>query len=516
MTALQIAVAYAYIHAEISVHVAGARREHHAMAVSHASSSVIERDGAPRMAVVGLGFSGAAVALHLMRGLPSGATLWLVDPAPRAARGLAYGTRCASHWLNVPAGCLGLEPGHPSGFVEWLQRRYGSHGAGDFVPRLLLGDYLAHTLAAAEQAALARGVQVVRVRAGAVAVEFAEVPSARRIRLDDGRLLEADRVVLATGHLAPESPRLPGGLAWGSPGLIAQPWDDAALAALPEEGDVLLLGSSLSAIDMLTWLQDRGHAGRVTLLSRRGLLPHPHRSLEASPQAAGPAATALAGAQPLRAMLRAVRDWVDEAALAGGDWRDVMASLRPETPALWRSLSLRERRQFLRHLQPWWDTHRHRLAPGIHTRLRAALQAGQAEVRAGRLCSVTPGEDGRGFEVTWAPRGTGGMLESRRVAAIVNCTGPSARVGHAPQTLPGTLLATLQAQGRLFVDPLGLGLGVDAQHRLLDAAGRPQSGLYYVGPMLKAQYWEAVAIPELRVHAQAVAGELLQGLQVKV
>jgi uncharacterized NAD(P)/FAD-binding protein YdhS len=113
------------------------------------------------------------------------------------------------------------------------------------------------------------------------------------------------------------------------------------------------------------------------------------------------------------------------------------------------------------------------------------------------------------------PRGAAGAsTEHRRVAAIVDCTGPSTRVGHAPQTVPGTLLASLQSQGRLQVDPLGLGLGVDARHCLLDAAGRPQPGLYYVGPMLKAQHWEAVAIPELRVHAQALAGELLQSCSV--
>jgi uncharacterized NAD(P)/FAD-binding protein YdhS len=87
-------------------------------------------------------------------------------------------------------------------------------------------------------------------------------------------------------------------------------------------------------------------------------------------------------------------------------------------------------------------------------------------------------------------------------------------VGHASQTVPGTLLASLQSQGRLKVDPLGLGLGVDARHRLLDAAGRPQPGLYYVGPMLKAQHWEAVAIPELRAHALALSGEMLQSLTV--
>jgi uncharacterized NAD(P)/FAD-binding protein YdhS len=478
---------------------------------AHAAS---DRAAAPRIAVVGLGFSGSAVALQLMRGMPAGSTLWLMDPAPRRGRGLAYGTRCASHWLNVPAGRLGMEPGHETGFIEWLQRQYGSYCASDFVPRLLLGDYCAQTLAAAEQAAQARGLQVQTLRAGVVAIEEGAAPGVHRLRLDDGRSLDADRVVLATGHLAPLSPRLPGAAAWGTPGLVDQPWDDAALAALPEDGDVLLLGSGLSAIDMLTWLQDRGHAGRVTLLSRRGLLPQYHRSLEARPSPAGAGGLALAEARGLRSMLRALRGWVDEWAAAGGDWRDVMASIRPGTPDLWRRLSLTERRQFLRHLQPWWDTHRHRVAPGIHCRLRAALQSGQGEVCGGRLRTVTSLGHGGGFEVSWAPRGTHGAVERRRVAAIINCTGPSARVGHAPRTVPGTLLASLQAQGKLLVDPLGLGLGVDAQHRLLDAAGRAQGGLYYVGPMLKAQHWEAVAIPELRVHAQAAALELLQGLQV--
>jgi uncharacterized NAD(P)/FAD-binding protein YdhS len=97
------------------------------------------------------------------------------------------------------------------------------------------------------------------------------------------------------------------------------------------------------------------------------------------------------------------------------------------------------------------------------------------------------------------------------VAAVVNCTGPSSRIGRAA---PGSLLATLHAQGRLSACAQGLGLHVDGAHRLLDAGGRGQPGLYYVGPMLKAQYWEAVAIPELRVHARAVVVQLLRDLRV--
>jgi uncharacterized NAD(P)/FAD-binding protein YdhS len=460
------------------------------------------------IAVIGLGFSGTAVAVGLLRQLPPGSRLLLIEPSVRRARGLAYGTRCASHWLNVPAGRLGLDPAHEAGFIEWLQAQHGSaYAAADFVPRMLLGDYLGHALAEAEQAATVRGVGVTVLTAGVRSLR--DHADGKTLLLDDGRELTADAVVLCTGHLPPEQPRVPGAPAWDSPGLVAEPWGDATLAGLPEDGEVLLLGSGLSAIDVLTWLQDRGHAGRVTMLSRRGLLPQAHRSLEARPHPGLSPAGALAACGGLRAMLRAVRGWAADAHTDGHDWRDVMASLRGCTPALWQGLSERERRQFLRHLQPWWDTHRHRLAPGIHRRLSAALAAGQVELHAGRLQAVQRTDDGV-LAVAWAPRG-GGLAVERRVAAVVNCTGPSARIGRAPA---GSLLATLQAQGRLRADALGLGLQVDQQHRLLDAHGNAQPGLFYVGPMLKAQHWEAVAIPELRVHAKAAVGELLATLKL--
>lgn len=479
------------------------------------TESALGDDLSPCVAVVGLGFSGTATAMQLMRQLPAGTRLLLIDPEPRRARGQAYGTRCASHWLNVPAGRLGWDPAHEGGFIDWLKRQHGAYGAADFVPRMLLGDYLAQTLAAAEQVAATRGVdvhtlidsvrRVTRLPDGAQQLHFASGVSCR-----------ADRVVLTTGHLAPESPRIPQAPAWGSAGLIDQPWNDVALSELPEDGDVLLLGSGLSAIDMLTWLQDRGHAGCVTMLSRRGLLPQPHRSLEARPRPGLSPAQALEGARGLVGMLRAVRGWAAQAQAEGHDWRDVMANLRGCTPRLWQRLTTRERRQFLRHLQPWWDTHRHRLAPGIHRRLQASLRAGQVELQAGRLSQIIRRNDGL-LDVTWRPRGAAsGELTHRRVAAVVNCTGPSARVGHAAETAPGTLLGTLQAEGRLSIDELGLGLRVDEQYRLLDGEGRPQPGLHYVGPMLKAQYWEAVAIPELRVHAKAAAEQVLRTLPVGV
>jgi uncharacterized NAD(P)/FAD-binding protein YdhS len=55
-------------------------------------------------------------------------------------------------------------------------------------------------------------------------------------------------------------------------------------------------------------------------------------------------------------------------------------------------------------------------------------------------------------------------------------------------------------------------LEIDADYRVLPQDGRAASGLLYIGPMLKARYWESIAVPELRLHAAKLAATVLAGL----
>ncbi len=458
----------------------------------------------PTVVIVGAGFCGTAVAVHLLRQLPPSARLVLVEQDARLARGVAYGTRCLSHRLNVPAGRLGLEPGHESGFIEWLQQHHEGWRAADFVPRALMGDYLAHCLQQAREAAAARGLAFECISGVAVTGMEPRRPG-HLLALSDGRQLLADQVVLANGHLPTRPLHLPA-LAWGEPGLLADPWSAEALDSLPEDAAVLVLGTGLTAIDLWADLQDRGHQGQITLLSRRGQLPQPHRSLEARPFEGPSPVAQLPVDFGLRQLMRSVRRWAREAPDQGRDWRDVLASLRGSTPSLWQRLSPRERRQFLRHVQPWWDTHRHRLAPGLHRRLEAAIGAGHVLPLAGRIRSLQRLPDGR-LRVGVQHRGSA-LTQHLDVSLIVNCTGASSALRHTDQAL----LASLREQGLLTPDELDLGLLVDEQYRPQARDASAVQGLRYVGPMLKAQRWEAVAVPELRQHAGAVAARVLEDL----
>jgi uncharacterized NAD(P)/FAD-binding protein YdhS len=71
------------------------------------------------------------------------------------------------------------------------------------------------------------------------------------------------------------------------------------------------------------------------------------------------------------------------------------------------------------------------------------------------------------------------------------------------------LLDALRRRGLATPDALALGLEVSDELELLDADGRPSPHLYLVGALLKARFWEATAVPELRAHAARLAERLL-------
>lgn len=460
-----------------------------------------------RVAIVGTGFSGVAVACQLLRRLPAGSELTLFNASGAWARGLAYGTQSDEHVLNVPAARMSLYPDRPLHFLDWLRASDASCAGADFVSRRLYGRYLQHGLDEAARAhpdvqlhiRVARVEHLRPLEAGRHALSWQAGDAAGRPLPSEAG--EFDRVVVALGHFAP-TPPLPE-LADLPAGRYANdPWDPQSLDALPADAPLALIGSGLTMLDVLLSLRRRGHRGRVLALSRRGLAPLGHRANELPPPDWALSEALLEPGLSLRQRLRRLRQELRAAAAAGCDWRDVFGALRPHTAALWQQLSMSDRARFLRHLQVYWDVHRHRAAPAAMAELSALQASGQLERHAGRLRSVHLISDGR-LRLQWTPRGDEATQEFE-AQRIINCSGPGSRVS----ARSSALLWQLQQQGLLQPCPLGLGLHVDAQFRLLDAAGQAQPGLFYIGPLLKAQHWEATAVPELRLVAQQLAQAL--------
>jgi len=176
--------------------------------------------------------------------------------------------------------------------------------------------------------------------------------------------------------------------------------------------------------------------------------------------------------------------------------------LRPITQGIWLAASEAERRRFLRHLRPWWDVHRHRIAPTVASTVGRLHGEGRLTFAAGRIFAAAP-EGGRA-RVDWRPRG-GDRIETARGARIVNCTGPELDIVRAGEPLFDALLAA----GRIRPDTLRIGIDTDPETLgAIDRDGRASGTLYVIGPPTKGAFWESIAVPDIRLQTERLAKRL--------
>ena len=430
------------------------------------------------VAIIGGGFSGTIVAAQLAR---RGIDNVLIEGSGRAGRGVAYSTREPAHVLNVCADVMSAWEDDLDHFVRVAEAEGGTRR--DFVQRMQFGQYLRRIL----DEALATGRTRLVER---LAMEAEPRDGDWLVSLDGGEQLQASALVLALGNQPPEP--LPFG--GGSARVIDNPWGPEALGAIEDLGatneDVLLVGTGLTMVDAVLSLDAAGHQGRIVALSRRGLVPRGHVDFEAAPveRADIPAGN-----------VRALWRWLRRRSAEVG-WRAAIDSLRPHSHWLWQSLPQDQRERFARHARPWWDVHRHRIAPTVAQRLHELIAEGRLQIVAGRIQSVREEHDA--LSVVYRSRGSS-TLQDERFAYMINCTGPLGRIDRTRDAL----LKGMLADGLARPDDLGIALDVDEHSRI---AGSQRA--WAMGPLTKGRYWEIIAVPDIRGQAAAVAEDIAMEL----
>ncbi|MGC3989063.1 MAG: FAD-dependent oxidoreductase [Chthoniobacteraceae bacterium] len=455
------------------------------------------------VAIIGAGFSGTMVAVHLLNEPQSGLTVALIEKNGRYGRGVAYGTANPLHLLNVPAAKMSAFPEAPDHFLHWLQahpkscQRVGlaEPASGTFAPRMLYGEYVESLL----KSARSQRERLFHLRSEATDVEPL-MDGSLRIRLANGTKVHADRVVLALGNFPPGDPPLRDRHFHDSPAYLKSPWSAGSQEKCAEDGDILILGSGLTTLDLLVSLHEDKRHGTVHVLSRRGLFPQPHR---AGVKPVDPFVERGNLPVSIRALVRQLRVEVARTTAAGGDWRAVVDSLRPFTQELWKGLSLEERRRFFRHLRPYWEAHRHRAAPAILAVKESMERAGRLQAHRGRLQQIVETVGG-GLQVTFQAHGSR-ELRQLSVRQVVNCTGPECNY----HRLGEPLVLQLFARGLIRPDAMMLGLDADDDGVVQNRRGI-FGQVFTLGSSRKGALFETTAVPELRVQARALAGRLLE------
>lgn len=450
------------------------------------------------IAIVGAGFSGTLLSLHLLRRCPADTRIYLIERNQQFGRGQAYSTGNPNHLLNVPAGRMSAFHGQPYDFIDWLRRQPPNVLDGciptdnRFVPRRLFGAYLRHLL---NEELKRPGDRYELVRGDVVEIDGAG--ERLNMRLRRGRSIEVDFAVLAIGNFPPEPPPVADPSFYDGPLYRPDPWAPDALADLDPDASVLLIGTGLTMVDTAISLLDREHRGPIHALSRRGLLPHRHAAETTAP----PSSHSHPYPTSLVALARHLRRETARAAAAGANWRSVIDALRPFTCDVWQTMSAEDRRRFIRHLRPWWEVHRHRM-PGVTAdRIDAALVDGRLGILAGCIERFDPA--GQVVDVVYRKRFSDDRA-SIRATRIVNCSGPCCDYARIPHPLVRNLLQT----GSVRPDPLRLGLDVSGTCALIDRSGAISRRLFAVGPVTKGAFWEMTAVPDIRRQCEFVAAQL--------
>lgn len=433
--------------------------------------SSTDLESAPlRIVIVGGGAAAVITAAHLLRAADGDrpVDVRIIETRPAIGPGLAYGTDHRLHTLNNFAGRLSAVDSDPDHLVRWCASRGLPADPMSFLPREVYGRYLRDVL---DDIPVPPRSMLRRTRG--LVTDLRPEGTELEVVLSCGWTVRADKVVLALGNPPPR--RQEQFETWGDR-YVPDPWSGDLAERIGTSREVLLVGTGLTMIDVVATLHESSPETRFTAVSRNGLLPRAHarRTLRLHD-------IFKPGTASLDQLVARVEERIEELEDVGGDWRDVVDSVRACANDLWQGFSAAEQDRFVERLARHWEVARHRMPPDMAAFIEHLQQSGS--LRVARLDEV----DSSGFD------------------RVVNCTGP------APVPTPGwnPLVDALLERGTVRPHRLGLGLELDPDGRVVDLGGQVNPDVYAVGAARRGLEWEVTAIPDLRAQATRLAARLL-------
>ncbi len=452
--------------------------------LSRSKQGKTKRTNELRIGVIGAGFSGTAFAATLNKLAKTSAKIYLFDKAGCFGRGDPYCSPYPFHLLNVRAEDMSAFEEDRRDFIVWLESNSHAHAylgntssiGHEFVPRFLYGDYLEYLLDAMTHSA--NKTQLVKE-----AVEVIDaIPTADAINLvlSDGRTIEVDKVIIATGNIPSSLPFQPN--AESKINYIHSPWNFSAAAQIPSSDTVMIVGTGLTMVDTVLTLYHQQHAGKIYAISRHGLLPLPHAELKAAPYIFSEI-----WPNNLRGLLHYFRNKSKAYMQTAGDWRMLVNTIRQHLPTLWQQANVADKKRFLRHVLPYWNIHRHRVHNKIADLLYQLMEEKKLQVISGRIKQVN------NDHVHIRERQS--QVEKQiKINWMINCIGP----GLINKQGNSRLIDSLIKQQIATVDSLELGFKVTNDCALINSAGQSSSQFYALGQTTKGTFWECTAVPEIR------------------
>ncbi|CAI8998210.1 FAD/NAD(P)-binding protein [Pseudomonas zeae] len=455
--------------------------------------------------IIGGGLSGTMLAAQLLR-LPGQRRILIIEPRAELGRGEAYSAVELGHTLNGNAARMSVDPDNPDDLTQWLTAHIAAGGWPEsaeqdvpvnelFPPRGLFGAYVQQRLAEARAVGALQGSTVEHIRAEVVDLQIDS--GSVQLTLSDGQRLQGSQTVLATGMFP--AARTPQTQSSGLNAAALDPWDVAAMRELDPQSTVLIIGSGLTMVDAVVSLEQAGHRGPIEVFSRHGLLPHVRRQPPAWVDFLGDDHSL----RTPRQLLRELRRQCQVAITQGIDWQAPLDTVRVHIARLWSQATDQQRRQFVRHVRPCWESHHHRSPPLSAALVERLYKEGRLRIQAASFKGLEPSPDG-GVRIRIRRRGESESCVVQG-AALINSSGIEYDWRRVARPLPQQVLA----RGLVQPGPLALGIAAAVDGAVLDAEGLAADRLFAMGPPLRGMWWESTAVTDVALQAKALAARLV-------
>jgi uncharacterized NAD(P)/FAD-binding protein YdhS len=447
-----------------------------------------------RIAVIGAGLSGTLLIINLLkRNNQHKVHVRWIDREDENHLGPAYSTD-EDYLLNVPAEKMGAFAEDPGHFLKWVWSKNITAKEGDYLPRKLYRRYILEIL---EEAKKPNGNIILKRILG----------EATDIKTGDGKAtvfvkgygdFQTDKIVLALGNPPPKHP-VTDDLAYLKDKRYVQvPWKADVFDNLSEGDNVVFVGTGQTMVDLAVGLFRKNHKGRLTAISRHGILPMSQKKCQPYPSFYNE----LERLSTISAVTRVIRKHIRIAEGNGLDPRAVIDSLRPDTISIWKNFPVEERKRFLRHLFRYWEIIRSRIPPRSEEIINELRSSGRLKIIAGRITGIKP--SGNSLRVNYNELHTAGE-KTEEAELVINCMGPCSDYEQVDQELIKNLLS----RKIIKCDPVRLGINATPDGSVIMEDGTSSEIIYGIGPVLRGILWETIAAPEIRVQAEKLVKKLV-------
>lgn len=462
----------------------------------------------PTIVIIGGGFCGAALTIQLIRQATGPIKIFLINKDNPVSKGIAYSTYNPKHVLNVPAAKMSLFPDDPDNFINWIKSKPEYSGLVNddlndaFLPRVIFGNYAGETFAEALKNK-PESADVTIIEDEAVDVE--QRGDGVNVILKNGESIAGHKAVLAIGNLTPGNPRILNEQFYLSKKYFSNPWKEDCVKGINAEDDILIIGTGLTMVDNVISLLDKNFSGKIFAVSTKGFFPLSHKKRK-------PYTDILQELHPpygLRSLYGIFRKHIKTVLAQGIAGEAVVDAVRPKTQEIWLSLSLDDKIKFMSHVRHLWGVARHRLPREVHERMMALISEGRIKIIPGRLIDII--DAGEYAEVTLKERKSQ-SIRKLNVSRVINCTGPKTDLN----MIEMPLIKNLLSKGMITSDEMKLGLNALPDGTIIQSDNSVSASLHAIGSPLKGILWESTAVPELRVQARNLAGELIRQLDMRI